>query len=88
MTSTFSWQTLLAFALLHFVFQGQTSLLLWVSLDFLFCILVPYDEKDIYFLCDNFLYTLLSSLTELCASHINHKALSCFQVFAYATSSI
>ena len=40
---------LLAFALLHFVLQGQTCLLLQVSLDFLlFCIPVPYDEKDIY----------------------------------------
>ena len=32
---------LLAFALLHFVFQRQTCLLLQVSLDF-FCISVPY----------------------------------------------
>ena len=31
-------------------------------------------------MCDSFLYTLLSSLTKLCASPINHKALSCFQV--------
>ena len=28
-------KTLLAFALLHFVFQGQTCLFLWVSLDFI-----------------------------------------------------
>ena len=35
MTSAFSWQTLLAFALLHSVHQGQICLLLQVSLDFL-----------------------------------------------------
>ena len=40
-------KTLLAFALLHFVLQGQTCLLLQVSLDF--CIPVPYDEKDSFF---------------------------------------
>ena len=40
--------SLLAFALLHFELQGQTYLLLQVSLDFLLCILVPYDEKDIF----------------------------------------
>ena len=34
MTSVFSWQNLLAFFLLHFVLQGQTSLLLQVSLDY------------------------------------------------------
>ena len=36
-------KTLLAFALLHFVLQGQTCLLIQVSLDFL---LLPYDKKD------------------------------------------
>ena len=35
MTSVFSWQTLLAFALLHSVFQGQICLLLQEFLDFL-----------------------------------------------------
>jgi len=50
MTSAFSWQTLLGFALPHFVLQGQVYLLLQVSLDFLLCIPVPYDEKDILFL--------------------------------------
>ena len=51
MTSMFSWQkTLLAFALLHFVLQGQTSLYFRYLLTFSFCILVPYDEKDIFFL--------------------------------------
>ena len=41
-------KTLLAFALLHFVLQGETCLLLQVSLDFLLFIPVPYDEKDIF----------------------------------------
>ena len=45
----FSWQTLLAFALLHFILQGQMCLLLKVSLDFLFLHSVPYDENDIFF---------------------------------------
>ena len=35
LASAFSWQNLLAFALLHFVLQGQICLLLQVSLDFL-----------------------------------------------------
>ena len=35
MTSVFSYQKLLAFALLHFVLQDQTCLLLQVPLDFL-----------------------------------------------------
>ena len=35
MTSAFSWQNLLVFALLHCVFQGQICLLLQVFLDFL-----------------------------------------------------
>ena len=41
-------KTLLAFALLHIVLQGQTCLLLQVSLDY-FYIPVPYDEKNIFF---------------------------------------
>ena len=49
-------KTLLAFSLLHFVLQGQTCLLLHVSLDF--SIPVPYDEKDIFF----FLMLVLESL--------------------------
>ena len=44
-------KTLLAFALLHFVLQGQTCLLLQAALDFLLCIAVPCDEKDIFFRC-------------------------------------
>ena len=38
-------KTLLACVLLHIVLQGQTYLLLCVSLDFFFCIPVTYDEK-------------------------------------------
>ena len=44
-------RTLLASALLHSVLQGQTCLLLQVSLDFLLLHPVPYDEKDIFFGC-------------------------------------
>ena len=40
-------KTLIAFALLHFELQGQTCLLLQVSLDF--CIPDPCDEKNMYF---------------------------------------
>ena len=42
-------KTLLAFSLLDFVRQAQTCLLLQVSLDFLLCFPVPYDEKDNFF---------------------------------------
>ena len=38
---------LLAFA--HFVLQGQTCLLFWSSLDSLLCIIIPYNEKVIFF---------------------------------------
>ena len=41
--------TLLAFALLHFVLNGQTCLLLQVFLDFLFLHPIQDDEKDIFF---------------------------------------
>ena len=51
MTSVFLGKTLLAFALLNFVLQGQISLLHEVSLDFYFFIPVLYDEKDIFFGC-------------------------------------
>ena len=43
-------KTLLAWALLHFVLQGQTCLLFWDLLNSSFCIPVPYDEKDFFFL--------------------------------------
>ena len=42
-------KTLLAFALLHFVLQGQTCLYSYIFTSF-FCIPVPYDEKHIFFL--------------------------------------
>ena len=41
-------KTLLAFALLRFVLQGQICLLLQVSLDSVLFIAVPYDVKDIF----------------------------------------
>jgi len=44
-------KTLLALPLLHFVLQGQTCLLLQVSLDFLILHSIPYNEKDIVFWC-------------------------------------
>ena len=40
---------MLAFAMLCFVLQDQICLLLQVSLDFLLCIPVLYNEKDIFF---------------------------------------
>ena len=43
-------KTLLAFALLHFVLQGQACLLLEISLDFLLSHFSPYNEHDIFFL--------------------------------------
>ena len=42
---------LLAFAFLHSVLQSQIFLLLKVFLDFVFCIPVPYNEKDIFWGC-------------------------------------
>ena len=41
---------LLAFALLHFVLQGQNCLLLQVSFDFLCFIPIPHDEDDVFLL--------------------------------------
>ena len=49
MTGAFFWQNSVNLTLLHSVLQGQTCLLLQVSLDFLLFIPVPYDEKDIFF---------------------------------------
>ena len=43
-------KTLLDCVLLHFVHHSQTSPEFQVSLDFLICIPVPYDEKNIFFL--------------------------------------
>ena len=55
-------RTLLDFALLHSVLQGQVCLLLQVYLDFLLCIPVPYNEKDIFFGCQ--LYKVLQVFIE------------------------
>ena len=44
-------KTLLAFALLHSVLQGQICLLLQYFLTSYFCIPVPYNENDIFFGC-------------------------------------
>ena len=41
-------RTLLAFALLHSVFEGQIYVLLLVFLDSYFGIPVPYNENDIF----------------------------------------
>ena len=43
-------KTLLVFALVHIVLQGQTCLLIQVIPTSYFCIPVAYDEKDIFFL--------------------------------------
>ena len=51
MTSAFSWLTLLASALLHFVLQGQTCLLLQVSLDFLLFAFQSHMMKRTSFVC-------------------------------------
>ena len=42
-------KTLLAFALLHFVLQGQTCLLFSYLLTSYLCIPIPFDEKGIFF---------------------------------------
>ena len=44
-------KTLLAFALLHSVLQGQICLLLQYFFTSYFCIPVPYNENDIFFGC-------------------------------------
>ena len=44
-------KALLAFDLFRFVLQGQTYLLLQVSLDFLLLHSCPHDKKDIFFWC-------------------------------------
>ena len=44
-------KTLLSFALLHFVLQGQTSCYSQYLLTSYFCIPISYDEKDIFFWC-------------------------------------
>ena len=49
MTSVSLGKTLLAFALLHSVLQGQICLLFQVFLHFLLLHSVPYNEKNIFF---------------------------------------
>ena len=50
MTSVFSWQSSIIFALVHSVLQGQNFLLFQVFLDFLLLHSSPlYNEKDIFF---------------------------------------
>ena len=44
-------KTLLAFALLHFAFQGKICCYSRYLLTSYFCISVPYDEKDTFFGC-------------------------------------
>ena len=55
---------LLAFALLHFVLQGQTCLLFWVSLDFLLVHLNPLWWKG-----HLFFYSVLEGLVDLHRTH-------------------
>ena len=50
MTSVFFCQTLLAFALLHFVLQAKLACYFRYLLTNYFCIPVHYDVKDIFFL--------------------------------------
>ena len=52
-------KTLLDFAMFYFVLQSQACLLLQVSLAFLICITIIYDEKD------NFLVLVLEALVSL-----------------------
>ena len=51
MTSEFSWQNSISLCPASFCIQGQICLLLQVFLDFLICIPVSYNEKDIFFGC-------------------------------------
>ena len=48
MTSESFWQNSVSLALLHFVLQGQTCLVLQVSLEFLLLHPIPYDEENIF----------------------------------------
>ena len=70
-------KTLLAFALLHFVLQGQSCLLLQIFLDFYVCIPVPYLKKMTSFLD--------ASSRRSCRSSENHStsASSALLVGAY-----
>ena len=48
MTGESFWQNSVSLALLHFVLQGQTCLVLQVSLEFLLLHPIPYDEENIF----------------------------------------
>ena len=63
-------KTLLVFALLYFVFQGQSCLLLCVTLDVLLLQSKHYDEKDIFF----FFFAAISRRS--CRSSQNHSTSS------------
>ena len=62
-------RTLLAFALLHSVLQGQIDVLLLVFLDSYFGIPVPYNENDIFLEC---------FLERLLGVHRTVKLLQCY----------
>ena len=51
MTTAFSWQNSISLCPASFCTPRQICLLLQVSLDFLLCTPVPYNEKDISFGC-------------------------------------
>ena len=72
MTTSFSWQTLLVFVLLHFVLQGQTCLFLQVSLEFLLLHSNPPCRKGhLSFFLFFFLVFILEALVGL---HRNRSA--------------
>ena len=52
-------KTLLAFALLHFVLQGQLACYSAYLLNSYFWIPVPYDEKDIFLFIYLFIYLFI-----------------------------
>ena len=62
MTNAFLGKTLLVFALLHSMFQGQIFLLLQCLLTSYFWIPVPYNEKDIFWGCQS--YKVFQGFTE------------------------
>ena len=79
-------RTLLAFALLHFVLQGQACLLLEISLDFLLWHFSPYNEHDILLLVlvlEGFvgLRLLLSSIKKKKKNHTYFQRGMCLFAF-------
>ena len=65
MTSVFFWQNSVSLSLLHFVLQGQTFCFFRYLLTSYSCIPVPYNEKDIFFVC--------VSSRRSCGSSQNHS---------------